>query len=78
MGKPLMIQEEDDRKIELLKEKTHAKTKIDVVRAGLALLEQETDRRLRVENWKRAAKVVSANSAAINREFQRLSRFKRI
>lgn len=77
MGKPLMIQEEDDRKIEILKEKTHAKTKIAVVRAGLALLEQETDRRLRVENWKRAAKLVSSSSAAINREFQSHSRLKR-
>ena len=72
-----MIQEEDDRKIELLKQKTHARTKIDVVRAGLALLEQETERRLRVENWKRTAKLVSEHSAAVNREFQRHSRFKR-
>jgi hypothetical protein len=77
MGKPLMIQEEDDRKIEILKEKIHAKTKVEVVRAGLALLEIETERRLRIENWKRTAKVVSATSAVVNREFRPHSRLKR-
>ena len=77
MGKPLMLQEEDDQKIELLKEKLHAKTKVEVVRAGLALLEIETERRLRIENWKRTAKIVSATSATVNREFQSHSRLKR-
>ena len=48
MGKPLMIQEDDDRRIERLKERLGIATKIDVVRAGMALLEQDALRRERL------------------------------
>jgi hypothetical protein len=77
MGKPLRIQPEDERRIENLKEKMGARTKMEIVRAGLTLLEQETAKLERIDRWKRAAKVVSAQNAEINKEFQRYSRFKR-
>ncbi len=76
MGKPLMIQPEDERRIEALKEKIGVRTKVDVVRAGLHLLEKETERRERVSRWKNAAHLVSKNSAEVNKEFQRHSRLK--
>ena len=44
MGKPMMIQEDDEIKIEALKKKTGAKTKIEVLRRALVLLENEVDR----------------------------------
>jgi len=51
MGKPLMIQPEDEKRIETLKEKLGARTKVDVVRAGLHLLEEEAERRDRISRW---------------------------
>jgi len=77
MGKPLMIQEKDEKVIEDLKERTGARTKVDVVRAGLRLLEKETERRERIKLWQRAVALVSRNSADVNKEFQRNSRLKR-
>jgi hypothetical protein len=77
MGKPLMIQVGDEQKIEELKEKLHAKTKIEVVRAGLRLLERELDRIEKAERWKKAAATVAASSKEINQEFQQYSRLKR-
>ncbi len=77
MGKPLMIQVDDEQKIEKLKEKLHAKTKIEVVRAGLRLLERELDRIEKAERWKMAAAHVAASSKEINQEFQKYSRLKR-
>lgn len=77
MGKPLMIQLEDEQRIENLKEKMGARTKVEVVRAGLRLLEQETERRARVNRWRKAAALVSEESQYVNREFQRHSRLRR-
>ena len=77
MGKPLMIQAEDEKAIEDLKERTGARTKVDVVRAGLRLLEKETERRERIIRWQRAAALVSRDSSEVNKEFQRNSRLKR-
>lgn len=77
MGKPLMIQPEDEKAIDSLKIRTGARTKVDVVRAGLRLLERETEKAERIERWKKAAALVSANSAEVNRAFQRNSRLKR-
>ena len=77
MGKPLMIQEEDDKAIESLKERTGARTKVDVVRAGLRLLEKETERHERIKLWQKTAALVSKSSAEVNKSFQRGSRLKR-
>ncbi len=72
-----MIQAEDDAKIEDLKQRTGAKSKVEVVRAGLRLLEIETQRLARIERWKKAAQLVAKQSATINHEFQKLSRIHR-
>ena len=77
MGKPLMIQPEDELRIEALKEKLGAPTKVDVVRQGLYLLEREAERRSRVQRWKRAAGIVAGHSAEVNQEFRAYSRLKR-
>jgi len=77
MGKPLMIQEDDDRRIERLKRRLGIETKIDVVRAGMALLEQDALRRERLEQWKRAASRAAPSSASVNAEFRAQSRIKR-
>ena len=77
MGKPLMIQDADDQRIERLKRRLGIATKIDVVRAGMALLEQDALRRDRLEQWRRAAARVAAQSARVNAEFRVHSRLKR-
>jgi len=77
MGKPLMIQLEDDMRIEALKARTGAQTKIEVVRAGLDVLEKAVDRSERIERWKRITKHVAKESRKINREFRSFARFKR-
>jgi hypothetical protein len=78
MGKPLMIQIEDEKRIDSLKEKLGARTKVEVVRAGLHLLERETERKDRVRQWKKAVSVVTDSSAEVNKGFQKYSRLKRI
>jgi hypothetical protein len=77
MGKPLTIQEEDDKQIEKLKKKTGATTKIAVLRMALALLEQEVERQGRVKRWQKAVKLAADESAEINADFRRHSRIKR-
>lgn len=76
MGKPLMIHLEDDIKIEELKGKMGAKTKIEVVRAGLKLLEKATEKQIRIERWKKIVSLVSKQSILTNKEFQKYSRLK--
>lgn len=76
MGIPLMIQEADNQKIEHLKRDLGIHKKIDVIRAGLVLLEKEAERIKRIKRWKHAAKLVSKSSSEINKEFQHRSRMK--
>ena len=78
MGKPLMIQPEDDNRIEILKEKTGARSKVDVVRAALTLLEEDVKRSERVKRWERAAKVVGTSGLDVLKEFQTKERFKNL
>ncbi|HJO03171.1 MAG TPA: hypothetical protein QGG47_04265 [Acidobacteriota bacterium] len=78
MGKPLTIQDEDDRRIEDLKARLGAGTKIAVVRAGLELLEREAERRARIERWRSAARAAAATSDAINAEFRPHTRLKKL
>jgi hypothetical protein len=77
MGKPLMIQEEDERRIESLKRRLGIQTKVDVLRAGIELLEREAERRERVLRWKRATALVAPTSREVNAEFRVHSRLKR-
>ena len=77
MGKPLMIQEEDERRIEILKRRLKVAHKVDILRAGIDLLEKEADRREKVQRWKRSAAAVAATSGEVNADFQPYSRLKR-
>ena len=77
MGKPLMIQEEDERRIEMLKRRLKIARKVDIVRAGIELLEKEADRRERVLRWKRAAALAAKTSREVNADFRPYSRLKR-
>ena len=78
MGKPLMIQIEDAARIEKLKEKMGAKTKIDVVRMALRLLEADVSRAERIKKWEKAAKLIGTSGLDILREFQTTDRFKKV
>ena len=77
MGKPLMIQEEDERRIDSLKRRLKIARKVDIVRAGIDLLEKEADRRERILRWKRAAAIATRTSQEVNTEFRLYSRLKR-
>jgi hypothetical protein len=77
MGKPLMIQEEDERRIDTLKRRLKIARKVDIVRAGIELLEKEADRRERVLRWKRAAALAAKTSREVNADFRTYSRLKR-
>ncbi len=78
MGHPIMIQAEDNERIEALKRRAGFKTKVAVLRAGLQLLEEETQKRERIAQWKRAVVLVTKSSARVNKEFQSYSRLKRL
>jgi len=78
MGKPLMLQEADDARIEALKKRLRAKTKIEVVRSALDLLERDAERAERVARWRKAAGVVARESGAALRDFRGHSRLRRI
>jgi hypothetical protein len=78
MGKPLMLQEHDAERIESLKQQLGARTKIEVVRSALDLLERDAERAERVKRWRKAAKVVARESRAVLREFRSHSRLRRL
>jgi hypothetical protein len=77
MGKPLMIQEEDERRIDSLNRRMKIARKVDIVRAGIDLLEKEADRKDRVKRWKRSAALAAKTSRDLNADFRPLSRMKR-
>ncbi len=77
MGKPLMIQLDDDRRLENLKKSLQAKTKVEVLRRALDTLEGQVQRVHRIEVWKKAARLVAKESAKVNKEFQRHSLIKK-
>ena len=78
VGKLLMIQEADERRIESLKRRLGIVSKVDVLRAGIDLLERAAGRRERIRRWKCAAALVAPTSRAVNAEFQAHSRLKKI
>jgi hypothetical protein len=77
MGKPLMIQEEDERRIEMLKRRLKIEHKVDILRAGIDLLEKEADRREKVLRWKRSAALAAKTSKQVNADFRPYSRLTR-
>lgn len=78
MGKPLMIQIEDDSRIEKLKTKLGAKSKVDVVRAALTLLEDSVSKTDRIKRWERAAGIVGKSGLSVLKEFQTPKRFEKL
>ena len=78
MGKPLMLQEADADRIELLKKRLGARTKIEVVRSALDLLERDAERADRVAKWRRAARLAAPESRAVLRDFRPHSRLRRL
>jgi Arc/MetJ-type ribon-helix-helix transcriptional regulator len=72
-----MLRDEDDKRIEHLKRRLRAKSKVDVVRRGLELLERDTDRQERIARWKHAALLVRDRDPEVARDFQLNSRFAR-
>jgi Arc/MetJ-type ribon-helix-helix transcriptional regulator len=68
MGKLIMLRDEDDARIATLKRRLKAKSKAEVVRQGLDLLERQQARAAKIAQWKRAAAIVMANGSS--REFQ--------
>lgn len=78
MGKLLMLQEADAERIETLKKRLGARTKIEVVRSALDLLERNAERTERVVRWRKAARMVAPESRKVSREFQRHSRLRRL
>lgn len=78
MGMPLMIQDQDNQRIENLKKELGIHKKIEVIRAGLDLLEQEAQHLKKIKRWKHAAKLVARSSQAVNKEFQGHSRLKEL
>jgi hypothetical protein len=72
-----MIQEDDERRIENLKHRLKIARKVDVVRAGIDLLEKEADRRERIQRWKRASTLAAKTSQEVNADFRPHSRLKR-
>jgi len=77
MGKPLMIQERDHRRIEHLKARLGIDAKLAIARASLDLLEQRAVYAERVARWKKAAARVAGESRRVNAEFRKHSRLKR-
>jgi hypothetical protein len=78
MGKPLMIQLEDDSRIEAIKEQTGVKTKIEVVRRALALLEEQIERQKRIQRWEKAARIVGKSGLDVLKDFSTKNRFKKL
>ena len=78
MGKPFTIQIEDEEKIEALKTKLGAKTKTEVVRKALEVLEADLQRKQKIQRWMRAAKIVADSDSEIMQEFQIKDRFKNL
>ncbi len=77
MRKPLMLQDEDDRRIDILMRRLKITREVDILRAALTLLEKEADRCDRILRWKRAAAMAAATSSEVNADFRPYSRLKR-
>ncbi len=73
-----MLQEADNERIEALKHRLRARTKIQVVRAALDLLEKDAERAERVERWKAAAALAAPGSRAALADFRSRSRLKKL
>jgi hypothetical protein len=78
MGKPLMLQEAEAARIESLKKRLHARTKIEVVRSALDLLERDAERTDRIAQWHKAVGVAARESRAALRDFRPHNRLRQL
>ena len=67
MGKPLMLREDDDRRIERLKTRLGAPSKVAVVRSALDLLETQAEHAERVVRWRPASRLRPVASSGLVR-----------
>jgi hypothetical protein len=72
-----MLQDADDRRIEALRKRLGTKTKVDVVRTALGLLERDAERAERVARWQRAVRIAAGESRKALRDFRTHSRLRR-
>jgi hypothetical protein len=72
-----MLQEADARRIESLKKRLGARSKVEVVRTALDLLERDAERTARVARWERAVRVAAPTSVRALADFRRHSRLHR-
>ena len=72
-----MLQERDDARIEALKHRLGARSKVEVVRNALDLLEREAERAERTARWRVAAGTVAGESRRVLAEFHGHSRLRR-
>jgi hypothetical protein len=73
-----MLQEADARRIEALKESLGARSKVEVVRTALDLLERQTERAERVRRWERAVALASPESRRALEDFRPHTRLRRV
>lgn len=78
MPNALILQEADQLRIAALKRRLRVQTRIEVVRAALALLEREADRLDKVERWREAAGRAAAESRVALRDFRPGSRLSQV
>ncbi len=79
MGKPLTIKESDDEKLLMLKKQTGAKSKVEVLRLALNLLELDIAKKDRIKRWKKSARIVGDSGLEVLNEFNANSdRFKNL
>jgi len=73
-----MLQEADAARIESLKKRLGSRTKIEVVRSVLDLLERDAERAERAAKWRSVAGMVARESRAALRDFRPHSRLRRL
>lgn len=77
MGKLLMLKIEDDKRLEKLKKLLKTRSKVQVLRDALSLLEESIQKTERMERWEKAVKLAADSSAEVNRDFQKHTRLKK-
>ena len=65
-----MLRNEDSLRIARLKHRLHAKSKAEVIRRGIELVEKEIERRDRIARWRRAAQLVAHRDLDTLRDFR--------
>lgn len=76
MSALLKLKDEDLERLEYLQDAMKEKSKIDVLRKSLALLEEKVEKEKRVLQWRKAAKLVSKTSKEVNLDFQKNSKIR--